>query len=674
MAAAAALDRALAARRVAVFGASGTPGKWGYILVRRLLEQGYDGELVLVNPRGGTAFGRPLVEAGAAAGCDLAVAVTPAARTPAIVDACGELGVPTLIVESAGFGEAGEAELERQLAQRAAATGVRIIGPNCLGLFVGPGALNLTTLPALPRGRVSFVTQSGGLTLQVARRLAELGSGFDVMLSLGNKLDIGFTEALRAIAERPSTGAILVYLERLDEGDAMLDQIQIASASVPVVAVMGGRTTSGREAARSHTGSILSRFDRAAGVLADSGARVVESLALATVAVTGGARRGQRPTRRVYAVVDGGGHSVLLADALAGAGHELAPPSTELAGRLRSVGGKPTNPLELAGAADSDPEVYARLLAPILESGAYDAVVLGGIFGGYGELFGERFADAEIAAAEAIGSLATHHGAPVILQTTFARAASPALEAARGHGVLCVEWPEEVVAALADPRRAGADPAGRPIEPARATQQADSALADSTGHVIAALDAAGLAHGLGTVVARDALPTASERTWVLRLDGFAHKQAAGAMRLAVPGAALAPAYDELAALAHANGLPPSIRIATMLEVSDELLVTFWRHPTEGRGWAVGAGGAQVEEQSDVAVGRLPRDERDVVRLLAATVGGRRVLAGERAAGLPPFLLSLAAMFDERLDRLRELELNPVALTADGPIVLDALPS
>jgi acyl-CoA synthetase (NDP forming) len=653
-----------------VFGASATPGKMGYILVDHLLGQGFDGELVLVNPRGGTAFGLPMVDAAAAAGADLAVVVTPAAAAPGVVEQCGEAGIEVVIVESAGFAEVGAVDLQQDLVNRSAAAGVHLIGPNCLGLFVGPPRLNLTTLPALPVGGVSLLSQSGGLALHIARRLRSLGNGLDVLVSLGNKVGLGFADALDALAIRRETQSVLLYLEQLDEGDALLDRIAHLSQELPVIAVVGGRTDAGRIAIRSHTGSILSRWDRTAALLTSAGAQVAETLALAVAAAAGGMRAPRGTGRRVFALVDGGGHAVLLADALVRANYELAAPPPQLAEALAAEASQVDNPLDLAGAADSDPGVYSRALAHVLASNFYDAVVIGGIFGGYKELFGEHLGGVEQAAAAEIGRLASEYSCPVVVQTTFAGSSSPALSVARGYGVTSVEWPEEAAAVLSS-RLQGWVPVSRTRHVEAGT---DPELAGLTDRVLAELDEAGLAHAIGRIVTRDDLP-GGDGAWVLRLDGFAHKTVAEAIRLGVPGPDLHRAYDELAMLAQQTGVVERIRLAPMLEVRSELLIAFWRHESGAPGWVIGAGGTGVEEHADVAMGRLPESEGEVLSLLQRTRLGATLAVGtpELLAGLGPFVLRLSTVFRERLPELRELECNPVALTSDGPVVLDVLP-
>ena len=224
-----ALNRAFNARHIAVFGASATPGKWGYAAVDELLKGGYDGKLTLINPRGGEAFGHPLVTADEAQDADLAIIATPGSTLPALAAQCGELAIPTMVCYASGFAEVGNVVAQRELLDVARAANVRIFGPNCVGFSATPGKVNVTLDPGLPAGNVSIVTQSGSVGLHVGHRLAQFDGGFDVMVTLGNKADIGFTEVVESLMHRQTTEAIVLYLERLDEGDAFLDTVARAA-------------------------------------------------------------------------------------------------------------------------------------------------------------------------------------------------------------------------------------------------------------------------------------------------------------------------------------------------------------------------------------------------------------------------------------------------------------
>jgi acetyltransferase len=285
-----ALVAALDPKHIAVFGASATPDKWGYNTAKCLIENGFTGRLTLVNPRGGSVFDRPLVDASQAEGADLAVIATPAATVPDIVGQCGTLGIGLAVVIASGFAESGHLALHHALVRRIAESGVRVIGPNCVGLASNTGRVN-TTMIDLPAGHVSMITQSGGVALHVARRLDEFGAGFDVVIAFGNKVDVNVRDAVQVVASRETTSAILLYIERLDEGDVLLDMLENASRELPVVALLSGRTDAGKAATASHTGSLVGQWDRAAGLLTDAGVVVADGLNLAIAAVAGTRRR-----------------------------------------------------------------------------------------------------------------------------------------------------------------------------------------------------------------------------------------------------------------------------------------------------------------------------------------------------------------------------------------------
>jgi acyl-CoA synthetase (NDP forming) len=671
------LRDALNAQRIAIFGASATPGKMGYIVVRELLNQGFRGELRLVNPKGGSAFGRPLVHAQEAIGADIGVIATPAHTVPAILAECGKIGLRLVVVQSVGFAEVGNSDLEEQVRSAGRRYGVRIIGPNCLGLFVSRPPINLTSLPKVPFGGVSLITQSGGLAFHVGRHLDSLGSGFDVLVSLGNKVDVGFTHALKAIGSRRSTECILLYMERLDEGDAFLDEVEKQSAEVSILVVIGGQTEAGRAAATSHTGSLLSRWDRVAGVLEDAGATVFDNLELATT-VAARVRRGPRESLvEAFVACDGGGHSVLLADALARAGLRLHPPPPELRGRLEAIVGQRLagqNPLDFAGLADSDPAIYVPTLEAVLSDGYYDAAVLGGFFGGYAMIFGEHLAASELSAGRKVAELAKRYGRPIVVQSALARDHPPPLAEMNALGIPVVEWPHEA-AALLGSRWSARE--GRQHSPSVqvAASNPSPELSKQIDRVVTAFEDARIPHGIGRRIAEADLPEGSTDLWVMRVDGFAHKNRIGAIKLPLQTGDLVAAYGELVSLARSHGLEPSVRLAPFIPHDLELIVTFWRSRTEGTGWLIGRGGDRVETEADTAVGRLPRDREDILGALSRTrIGGdllSNVPAGlDHVSGV---VLKLAEIFRRSLADVVELECNPIGVSEEGAFVLDALP-
>jgi len=671
------LGAALAADHVAVFGASATPGKWGHTVTTRLLEAGFSGKLTLVNPKGGELNGQPLVSAEHAEGAQLAVVTTPAAVVPDVLLQCGEVGIPVAVVQAAGFAEVGDYTLDRKLRAAIEASGVRVIGPNCVGVFSSQAGINTTPFAGVPVGSVSLVSQSGALADHAGRRLAELGAGFDVLLSLGNKVDVNLTDALSVLAERPSTSGIMLYLERLDEGEPFLERLASITPDLPVVAVIGGRTSAGQRASRSHTGSMISSWDRLAALLACTGVQVVEDLALAVAAAAGGKRSGKKPIRKVFALCDGGGEAVLLADALEASGYELSPPSERLSRELATLTGlECANPFDVQGRADTDPGIFAPMARAVLADRQYDALLLACPWGGYGSFWGEHVARAEIAVAAELGALAGVNGSVVIAQSPYATHDSEALVALRAAGIPCLEWAHETVQAL-NSRNSSGDPADPASElPAPSPTIADPDLGRLTTRIIEGLDSAQIAHAIGYPVTRENLPDSGKRLWVVRADGFTHKAAVGAIEVGVTTPALPESFDRLEAVSRAAGLDPQIRLAPLISHRHELIVSLWRNEREGNGCMLGTGGGAAETSRDIAIGRMPTIQEDADRVLAATRIGARLLREDphAARAVAELTFKLARLFEEVWTELQELECNPVAVGDEGPYVLDVLPT
>src|SRR5262249_43366745 len=159
------------------------------------------------------------------------------ATTPELVRQCAALGIPLAIVVAGGFRESGNAKLDEALRTAVEETGIRLMGPNCLGIFIGRQGINTTSFD-LPVGNVSAIAQSGGFVQHAGIRLAQLGAGFDIVFSLGNKLDLNFGDAMKLITEAGTSSSLILYLERLDEGEGFLDVLAVAAEKLRVVAIV----------------------------------------------------------------------------------------------------------------------------------------------------------------------------------------------------------------------------------------------------------------------------------------------------------------------------------------------------------------------------------------------------------------------------------------------------
>jgi len=375
-----------APRSVAVVGASSDPSKWGGSLIRNLISGGFSGPIYPVNGRGGTVCDLPAFSSVAdlPEAPDLALIALGAAHVSAVVEQCGERGIPVALVVAAGFAEAGEAGIaaEAELVKTARDSGVTLIGPNCMGLLAthsrlhAVGFLELRPQP----GGLSIVSQSGNIGVQLVTRAERRGVGIDKYVSVGNQATTSALDVLDALGDDPQTAAALVYLENIGDGRRFIDVMRRITPKKPVVVLRGGLTEYGRRAAASHTGGMAGAADvfmaaaRQTGCLVRTGPDESLDLALCLSALPLPAGR------RVAVMTLGGGWGVLAADELARNDLELAVLEPHILAALDEL--LPgywcrSNPVDLVAAVT--PDLAARTLTMLAESDVVDAVVVLGI-------------------------------------------------------------------------------------------------------------------------------------------------------------------------------------------------------------------------------------------------------------------------------------------------------
>lgn len=375
-----------APRAVAVIGASNDPLKWGGSLLRNLIDGGFAGSIYPVNGRGGTVGGLPAFSSVAELPetPDLALVAVKAAQVNAVVEQCAERGIPAALVVAAGFSEAGEAgaELEAELADIVRRQGITLIGPNCMGMLSVHSHLHAVGFLELrPKaGRLSIVTQSGNIGVQLVTRAERRGIGIDKYVSVGNQASTSALDVLDALGDDPQTAAALVYLEGVGDGRHFFDVVRRITPKKPVVVLRGGLTEIGGRAAASHTGAMAGAAEvfmaaaHQAGCLVRTGPD--ESLDVAMCLTSLPLPKG----RRVAVMTLGGGWGVLAADEVARAGLELASLEPSVRAELdRLLPGywSRSNPIDLVAAIGSD--LAQRTLTVLVESELVDAVAVLGI-------------------------------------------------------------------------------------------------------------------------------------------------------------------------------------------------------------------------------------------------------------------------------------------------------
>jgi acetyl coenzyme A synthetase (ADP forming)-like protein len=696
VASAAAAASVLRPRSVALIGASRRPGSIGTALATNLLAGGFHGPVHLVNSRSGAADG---VDVHASlldveGPVDLAVIAVPAAAVAAVARDCAEKQVRALVVVSSGFNEAGEEGRHRQteLLEVCRSAGMRLVGPNCLGVLnTSPDvSLNATFAPSFPpAGDVGVMAQSGGVAIALIERARELGLGVSSLVSVGDKADLSGNDFLQYWEQDDETRAIVLYLESFGNPRKFARVARRVASRKPVLAVKSGRSRAGGRAAGSHTGALLAASDvtvdalfRQAGVIrAETLGELLDVTALvANQPLPGG------PS--VAVITNGGGPGILCADALEAAG--LSVPELGHATRDRLAAFLPPgaglgNPVDMIASATG--EHYRQTVSTVIADPAIDAVIA---------LFVPPVVTQAGEAAVGIVAGVEESTRTVPVAAVFLTAGDPPREladatpripayglpedAARALARACEyaawrERPRGEVPVLADVRREEAaaliatclsDGSGW-LGPERVAalcscygiELAEAAVATSPGEAGRAADRIG-----GDVALKAIAPT------------LVHKTDVGGVKVGLSGAeSVERAATQMRADVAAAGHGECTFLVQRMLSGVELLVGVVHDPQFGPVLACGAGGVTAELMKDVAVRLTPvsdRDAHDAVRSLRCfpLLDGYRGAPRVDVAALELLLLRISALVEAHPE-VAELELNPVVVSPTGVSAVDA---
>jgi acyl-CoA synthetase (NDP forming) len=668
-----ALWRLLRPGSVAVIGASADPSKTTGRPVGYLQRHGFGGAIWPVNPRASEIGGlRCYPDVASLPGApDVGIVLVGPERAEAAVRDLSARGCAAAIVLAGGYAEGGGEGVARQAALRAAAGGMRLLGPNTIGLVnladrIVLSASGALEVGGLPPGRVSLVSQSGGILGAVLSRGAAAGIGFARLISTGNEADLEIADFVDLLVDDPETAVIALYLEGLRRPEAFRAAARrAAEAGKPVVAFKVGRSEAGAQAAISHTGA-LSGADRMYDALFRSlgvirAERFDGLLDIPAALATGRRMRG----RRVAVLTSTGGAGALLADSFGLAGFELPPADAATAARLAEVTGEgaPANPLDLT-LAGLKPEVMRGTISALLESPSYDALA---VVVGSSALAQPRLA------ADAITDCAAGSGKPVL---AYLSPHAPAIGAAlNAGGIPALSAPEAaaaVLAALAAPpvRLIGAQPA--------------AALPDLPSGPLDEAESKALFARFGVTPVREAACSTPEEAAAAaaRMGGrvvlkarsrhLAHKSDVGGVRLNLAPAEVAAAGAEIVArvTAATGRAPEGLLVQEQVAGGVEVILGLTRDPHLGTAILLGMGGVAAELFGDTALRMLPVD-RGEIQAMIAELRGAKLLQGYRGrpaadlAALVGAVLAFAAMGEALGDRLVTAEVNPLFVLPAG---------
>jgi acetyl coenzyme A synthetase (ADP forming)-like protein len=692
----ASLHRLLEPRSVAVIGAGRRPTNIGHQVLVNLLSGGFQGSVHAVNRSADEVAGVAAVPSIAEVGepVDLAVVAVPEPQVLEVVEACGRAGVGAVVVVSAGFAETGPAGAEREhdvvLAARRA--GMRLVGPNCIGLANTAIGLNATFAATNPLpGNVAFLSQSGALGIALLDWTAQRGLGLSSFVSVGNKADVSASDLLQHWEDDPTTDVVLLYLESFGNPRRFSRISRRVSMRKPIVVVKAGRSRAGSRAAASHTAAAANADTAVGALLAQTGVIRVDTLdqLLDTASVL--ASQPLPAGDRVAVVGNSGGPGILAADACSAAGLEVDPLGDGTQEALRQLLGADAavgNPVDLVATAGA--EQYEEALRLVLADPGVDSVIV---------IHTPTVATAREDVAEAIARGASGATKPVVASLLAWSVAPTAFAGTPGRRRI-PSFPTPEPAAMALGRVAvharwrrrdqGTVPTFADVDRAAADAVVAEQLgADASGRWLDLPTASRLLshHGIDVVAGRP-VSTADQAVAAAAGLGYPvvlkpttgsllHKTELGVVRLGLrtPSAvriAFAEVSAELDELVGPG--PHQVAIQPLVPTGLEVIVGVTQDPTFGPLLMFGMGGIATELLADRAFRVLPlttTDAGELVRSLRASpllFGYRRTTRIDVAA-LEQLLLRVAAMADAT-PALAELDLNPVILSDRGWAIVD----
>jgi len=653
---------------LAVIGASAKPEKMGFQILKNILDAGFGGPVIPVNPKGETILGRASVKSVAELppGTDLAVVIVPAPSVPATILQLGERRVRAAIVITGGFAESGAegARLQEEVARNASRSGIRVVGPNCQGVNYPYHGLCASWPLITRRGAMAIASQSGTVGAALADWASEERLGFSAFVSMGNRIDVDEADLIEFFASDPSTKVITLYIEGVKDARKFLAAVR--TCRKPIVIFKSGRTEQGRKAAESHTRSLAGRDDVYDAVFRQLGIHRAASLeelydfskALAYVPAPAGPR--------MLVVTSSGGSAIIATDVAEENGFRVGPLPGPLASRLREI--LPAhcivgNPLDLTG--DTDAERYRKVVSASREH--YDVVMT---------IFGDPIPGASAIMEPGRPDLVAYLGGADV-----ERAERILLHE---KGIAVFPTPERAVAALACHARfdrarfprASQAPAA-PVAPAPSAKSLSPA--DSMGFLAR--------EGIPVVPSRQA-STEEDAVGAARELGFpvavkmnspdvTHKSDVGGVILNVNDeAGVRKAFRDLAgAVSRLGARQGGVLVSSMAAPGRETIVGVTRDLQFGHAVMFGMGGTLVEILRDVSLRIVPFSARDAAEMIDETRGAKllRGVRGSPPADVPALarLLVQVSELVARHGEIEEMDLNPVIVHEKGLAVVDA---
>jgi len=682
-------------KSIAVIGASRQKGKVGYTVLSNLIKNDFPGEIYPINPGAKTLLGKKCYPSviDVPAGIDLAVVAIPAKAVASAFDEFGEKGIPAAVIISAGFKEIGRegAALEAKLAEKVAQYGMRVLGPNCLGIIDTFSKVNASFAAGMPAsGNIGFFSQSGALGTAILDWALGQNVGFSKFVSLGNKLDIDESDILREMGDDDKTEVILGYIEGVNDGMKFLEIARSVTGKKPVIMIKSGGTEAGARAASSHTGALAGSEKAFSAAFAQSGiirVDAIEDLFDYARAFSSG----RYPSgKRIAIVTNAGGPAIIASDAIERSDLRMARFEKKTIAALQDFL-PPTaavyNPVDLIGDARDDR--YSAALEAVLDDPNVDSALV---------LFTPQAMSGPEKVARAVCRLA-RDGKPLLSVFMGGPTVQASIDILSNASIPNYHYPERAIAAMEamaryEQWRNRPEPERKEFPVDREQVRTLFAESEQDGQVeIGEYKAREIisAYGFGvpgSVIANNV----ADAEFIAEKIGFPvvmkiaspdilHKSDIGGVRVGIASREeVRQAFVEMKERAK-RLLPDAdiwgVSIQEMVHGGKEVILGMVRDPQFGPVVMFGLGGIYVEVLKDVSFRIAPLTVEDVgemihgIRSLPLLQGAR----GEKPIHIDPIVESLLRLSQLVTDfpEIFEIDINPLRVFPEGraPIAVDA---
>ncbi len=686
---------------IAMFGASERENSVGEVVFRNLLTSGFKGGIYPINPKHDKIQGVKAYKTIDAIGkpVDLAVVATPAKTIPAIVEACGQFGVKTMIILSAGFRESGPAgrRLEERVVEVAKEFGIRFIGPNCLGLIRPDRGINVTfgNNDAKP-GNLALVSQSGAICTAILDWAEMNDIGFSTVISTGIAADLDFGDYLDYLVTDPKTDSILLYIEGIKDARRFMSGLRAAARIKPVIVLKVGRQAAGAVASMSHTGALVGSDETFSAALDRSGVVRVETVTQLFSAAKALSSRYRVYGDRLAIITNGGGPGVMAADRAVDRKIELAEFKEETIKQLNKVLPEVWshgNPVDVIG--DAPPERYRAAVDICLNDPGVDGAIV---------ILTPQAMTQPDEVAKTLIELADHHKKPILTswmggnqieggRRLFNNAKLPSfrtlenavdafsyLSAYQKNQRLLLQTPAKTSRRHVQPDVEGA----RLIIESALSEQRKVLTEPESFALLGAFRINAVRNGIARS-ANEALILAESIGFPVAMKIYSpdisHKSDAGGIRLNISNAQVVRStYRDLIEQVKETRPEAKIEGVTVEQMYQspngrELLIGIVRDPVFGPVISFGSGGTTVEVMGDSAIALPPLNRSLASDLINRTKAAKML---ERFRHMPPancealldVLLRVSTMACE-LPWIQEMDINPLILDDDGAVAVDA---